>query len=248
MTDRDRELLAFAAEHRFVLPDHARALLGVSARAARGRLRALAALGTLAHEPPSSYRITGKGLALIGSELPRPQIDWRCYQHDVGLAWLWLAARRGTWGPMREVISERRLRSRDARRTDGEAPLAVRLGGVGPGGRERLHYPDLVLITAPGRRIALELELSPKRRVHREKILAGYGADARIDAILYLVEDVAIARSLMGSARRLGVADRVHVQPVRWSLADGQAGARAAAGRAKPAAESAAHHSPVLSA
>ena len=39
------------------------------------------------------------------------------YWHDVGAAWLWLAARNGAFGPMREVLAERVMRSRDARGT-----------------------------------------------------------------------------------------------------------------------------------
>jgi hypothetical protein len=214
---RERELLTFVSEHRFVLPEHLQALLGVSARASGRRLRSLSSIGALRYEPPSIYQITRKGLALIGSELLPPRMDWHCYRHDIGVAWLWLAARSGTWGPMREVLAERRMRSLDATRQPDEAPLAAGLGGVGPRGRERLHYPDLLLVTPAGHRIALELELSRKGRSHREKILAGYGSDPRIDVVLYLVEDVAIARALAASARRIGTSDRVQIQPVRWS-------------------------------
>ena len=90
----------------------------------------------------------------------------------------------------------------------------MRLGGVGPGGRERLHYPDLLLIDPGGRRIAIELELSSKGRGRREKILAGYAADARVDVVLYLVRDGRIGRSIQKSARRLGIGPLVHVQRV----------------------------------
>jgi hypothetical protein len=213
---RDRELLTFVSEHRFVLSEHLQALLDVSRRASARRLRSLSSIGAVRHEPPSIYQITRKGLALIGSELPAPRMDWHCYRHDIGVAWLWLAARSGTWGPLREVLAERRMRSVDATRQSGEAPLSVRLGGLGPGGRERLHYPDLLLITPGGHRIALELELSRKGRSQRERILAAYGADPRIDVVLYLVEDAAIAHALAASAQRMGTSDRVQIQPVRW--------------------------------
>ncbi len=93
--------------------------------------------------------------------------------------------------------------------------MGVRLGGTGPGGRERLHYPDLLLVTPDGRRIAVELELSAKGTARREKILAGYGADARIDAVLYLVDRPVLATAIRSSARRLGISHHVHVQWVR---------------------------------
>ena len=90
-------------------------------------------------------------------------------------------------------------------------PLGIRLGGLGPGGKPRLHYPDLLVQTA-GCRVALELELSPKGRARREGILAGYGADRRIDAVFYLLESGAMAGAIRSAARRMGVAPLVHVQ------------------------------------
>ena len=210
-------MLAFVADHRLVLASHVGALLDIKADAARDRLRALCSAGllsqrTLFHRQPAHYQVTRKGLATIGSDLPVPRLDLRAYNHDVGLAWLWLAARAGTFGELGAVHSERRLRSRDAR-IDGRAePLAVRLGGFGPAGRERLHYPDLLLSTGDGRRFALELELSGKGRVRRETILAGYAADARIDAVVYLVDRLDVARAVRASASRLGVSSLVHVQ------------------------------------
>lgn len=224
ITPRDRLILELLAEHRLILPAHAQVLLGVSRSAAGSRLRALAGSGYLAPRrifagQPTSYQITRKGLAAIGSPLPTPQLDLRAHAHDVGVAWLWLAARAGTFGPLKAVISERAMRSVDGRRHEPPGPLpgplGVRLGGTGPGGRERLHYPDLLLVTSDGRRIAVELELSAKGSARREKILAGYGADARIDAVLYLVDRPALAAAIQSSARRLGISHHVHVQRVR---------------------------------
>jgi len=220
LTARDRELLAFVAVHRLVLATHVQALLGVSARAANGRLRSLASAGILAgervfHRRPGCYRITRKGLAVVDSDLPPPRIDLRGYEHDIGVAWLWLAAHNGAFGGVREVLSERQLRSADAGGEGTREPLAVRLGGAGASAGRRLHYPDLLLITPHEKRIALELELSPKGRTRLEKILAGYGADSRIDAVLYLVEDRRLAHSLQASAARLDVSHRIHVQAVR---------------------------------
>jgi hypothetical protein len=212
-----------AAEHRLVLPAHVQVLLKVSPSTAGSRLRALAGAGYLVPRRifagrPTNYQITRRGLAAIGSPLPAPQLDLRSHAHDVGLGWLWLAARGGTFGPLSGVISERTMRSLDARPDDQAArsgPLGVRLGGTGPGGRERLHYPDLMLVTPVGRRIAVELELSAKGAARREKILAGYGADARIDAVLYLVDRPGLATAIRASARRLGISHHVHVKWIR---------------------------------
>jgi hypothetical protein len=224
ITDRDRELLRFLAAHRLALADQVQALLRISAAATSARLRPLSRAGlihteTVFHRQPACHQITRKGLAAIGSELPPPRLDLRGYRHDVGLGWLWLAARAGTFGPVSEIVSERQMRSHDgiAQAAGEQVPFGVKLGGVGPGGRDRLHYPDLVLRTASGHRVAVELELSPKGRGRRERILASYGAERRIDAVLYLVEDPAVGRAIRGSAARLGLSDIVHVQRCRWS-------------------------------
>jgi hypothetical protein len=237
LTDPDVELLGFLAEHRLVLPEHAAVLLDRSPGTARARLGRLGAGGYVRSERlfrgrPPMHLITSAGLRVIGSTLEPPRVDVRAYRHDVGVAWLWLAARRGTFGPLQEIIAERRMRSRDGARgshREPAEPVGVRLGGFGPRGQERLHYPDLLLRTADGRRVALELELSPKTRARLEAILTGYGADPRIDSVVYLVDHAAVARSVTGAARRLGVSSLVHTQRVRF------AGAAPAARRAPTA-------------
>lgn len=224
LTARDLELLEFVSEHRLVVPDHVAALLDCPRRTVSERLHALAESGYLREEwvfagQPPSLLITRKGLNVIGSGLPTPRMDLRAYTHDIGVAWLWLAAHSGSFGALHDVYGERRLRSHDAAPDREDEPLAVRLGGPGPRGRARLHYPDLVLVASDGRRIALELELSWKSRKRREDILTGYAFDRRIDAVVYFVEDRRLGRAILDSARRLGISERVHVQPVRVTAA-----------------------------
>ena len=212
---------------------HVQALLGVSSTAASKRLRALEIESLLCrdalfHRYPPHYRIARDGLEVIGSGLPVPKRGLNV-AHDIGVAWLWLAAQRGAFGSLREVISERRMRSSDgieahaARRTgrSAEEPFGVRLSGHGPGGHPRLHYPDLLLVDRAGRRVAVELELSTKGRGRRDQIIGGYASDRRIEAVLYLVQDHRIAREVQAAARRFGLQQRVLVQPVR--LGAGQA-------------------------
>jgi hypothetical protein len=225
LTASDLELLRFAGEHRFVLSAHVQALLRLTAKAADARVAELSDAGCLAERTvfanfPATYRSTRRGLDAIGSKLRAPTIDLGRYDHEVGAAWLWLAARNGAFGPMREVLGERQLRSRDGAaegRPGLAGPLAVRLGGVGRGGRPRLHHPDLLLVDPAGRRLAVELELSSKGRERRERILAGYAADRRIAGVLYVVESPRLAESIRTSARRLGISDLVHVRRVRWA-------------------------------
>ena len=221
LTDRDAQLLEFAAEHRLVLSAHAQALLGSSQAAAQRRLGALAAAGLLErrmyfHGRPSCFQISRPGLAAIDSKLPVPREDLRCYAHDVGMAWLWLAAHSGSFGAARQIVGERQMRSADGAADPGAPRYGVRLGGFGPTGRDRLHYPDLLLVRADGRRVALELELSAKGRIRREGILAAYGAETRIDAVLYLTDHLGVSRAIRSSARSVGVAGLVQVQALRW--------------------------------
>jgi hypothetical protein len=218
ITAADRELLGFLAEHRLVLDSHLKSLLG-SRYGSGARLRTLERAGLLRQGPrfggqPRCFQITRPGLDVVGSRLPAPRIDLREYKHDVGVAWLWLAAGRGAFGPVQEMISERALRSRDMASDGDEPSLGVRLGLAGPEGRERLHYPDLLLVDPRGCRIAIELELTSKGVARRDRILAGYASDARIDAVLYLVEKVGIGRKVEASARAVGATARVQIHRV----------------------------------
>jgi hypothetical protein len=214
----DHRLLTFIGEHRFVLPAQAAALLRTSDDAAGSRLHELTDAGYLIEEPvlarqPIAYRSTRLGLDAIGSELRPLPISLTNYWHDVGAAWLWLAADNGAFGPTREVVAERVMRSRDARGLDD--PFGVRLGGLGRDGRERLHYPDLLTVDRSGRRLAVELEITTKSPVQRERILAGYAADPRVAKVLYVVYEPRVGRALSASISRLRISSLVAIQQVR---------------------------------
>jgi hypothetical protein len=237
ITERDRTLLSFAAEHRFVTAVQIAVVLEVTAAAADARLRALSDGGYLRrerklHRAPAAHRITPSGLRAVGSDLPAPRrLDLATYRHDEGLVWLRLAAHRGRFGPLHEVVSERRMRSEDARPAAGTTRHGVRLGGVGLGGRDRVHYPDMVVTTAAGHRVAFELELSTKSQDRREGILAGYGADPRVDVVVYLVDRRDVRRAIERSAARVGVSDLIRVHDVSLRGSEPAAGGSRAASR-----------------
>ena len=246
LTERDHALLAFMAEHRLVLERQLERLVGAGEGRLRGRLLALAADGLVRPgrvfgEP--HYQIRPTGLSAIGSNLSAPRFSVACYRHDVGVAWLWLAARDGTFGPLREVIGERRLRSHDGVRDRPSEPYGVRLGGYDRYGNPRLHYPDVLLVDPRARRVALELELTPKGRERRELILGGYGADSRIEGVVYLVEDTREGRSirrLVGeTVRQMDLADRVRfqfIEPIRVMADEPNRGPHRVSGARRPAA------------
>jgi hypothetical protein len=220
LTARDRRMLHFLAEHRLVLESQIVSLLGDSRSSVQRRLRTLAAKGYLAHKPGFDRSrccvIRPRGLAAIGSALKAPEENLGMYRHDVGVAWLWLAAARGRFGPLADVIGERRIRSHDMA-FPGD-PYALRLGGYDEHGRERRHCPDILLIDHSGHRLALELELTAKNKARREEILAGYGADRRLAGVLYVVEKNshgrAIGRAIESTAAELGIGERLQVRPL----------------------------------
>jgi hypothetical protein len=242
--ERDVALLEFAAQHRLILRAQAQAVLGLAEGSTAARLKALSEAGLLEREPsrfrgiPACFLITLAGLKAIGSSLPKPRFDLGTHDHDVGLAWLYLGAQAGKFGAVRSVLSERQMRSHDARADREGPPHAVRLGGYDGHGRERLHYPDLVLELASGHRIAFELELTGKDTRRRERILSGYAADRRIDAVVYLAEDPAVQRNVQRSAARLGISSRVIVQRCAFPEPDRRGGAGRAAHRTRPGARS----------
>ncbi len=215
--DRDRQILELLAEHRVLVGLHVQALLGVGADAAARRLRRLREAGLIRSERvfegyPAAIWISPRGLAAIESRLPAPKLDLRGYRHDIGLGWLWLAARNGAFGAVAEQISERSMQSLDRRADRPGAPFGVGLGIVGPGGGEQLHYPDLLLTLADGRRLAIELELTRKGRARLDRIMLGYAADGRIDDVLYLVPSRAAGRPVEEAAGRAGLSGAVHIQ------------------------------------
>jgi hypothetical protein len=226
-------VLELLAEHRVLVEWHVRELLGVGEDATARRLRRLASAGLVDYARifeghPAAVSITRRGLGAIGSPLPAPRLDLKGYRHDVGVGWLWLAARRGAFGHVDAITSERTMRSRDRRREAGEQPLGVGLGLHGPHGGEQLHYPDLLLELTGGRRVAVELELSGKGRRRLDQIMFAYAGDGRLDGVLYLAPPGRIARDVRDAAGRAGISDTVKVQ----LLADGSpAGAPDPVGR-----------------
>jgi hypothetical protein len=208
--DRDREVLELLAEHRMAVGWHAARLLGVSRGRADARLRALAQHGYVRREqifsgqPPAVW-ITRKGMAVLESRLPPPRPDLRGYRHDVGLAWLWVAARQGAFGALSNQVSERTMRSHDRRADRGRSRFGL---GIGAG----VHYPDLLLETATGHRIAVELELTPKSRRRLDRIMLAYAGSGQIDGVLYLCPPGPVAEHVRDAARRAGISRLVHVQ------------------------------------
>lgn len=212
LDEDDLAILRLLAEHRVSTAAHVQALLGCGSRHAGRRLGVLARHGLIrterifAREAPAAW-ITRAGLGTVASRLPPPRLDLKGYRHDLGVAWLWLAAGEGAFGELRGELSERSMRSHDRRLDATQRPIGV---GIGPAGTR--HYPDLLLETAGGHRVAVELELTAKSRRRLDRIMLGYACDARFDAVLYLCPPGSIRSAVEAAARRAGIAELVHVQ------------------------------------
>jgi hypothetical protein len=224
---RDPELLEFLAVHRLALVDHLSVLLGDRDVATR-HLGALVGSHLVRCErvmrfEPDCVQITRAGLASIRSELPAPEFEPR-YRHDVGVAWMWLAARGGAWGPTERIMTEREMRSRDQRRfqgtgddsrrdqTQSAAPLGIRFSDDDKG---RLHYPDLLLIRGR-RRVAVELQLAAPSPRRLRRILSGYGVDKRVSAILFAIVDPNVGNLVRSAAAEVDGPPAIHIQPAKF--------------------------------
>ncbi len=219
ITDADLSVLGPLAEHRVLIAPQVASLLGVAEDTATRRLNRLRAAGLVNHERvfdghPAATWITSRGLGAIESGLPRPRVDLRGYRHDVGVGWLWLAARNGAFGELAGVAADRRMRAQDTSAARAGEPLrhGIGLGLLGPHGRPQHHYPDLLVTQRSGHRIAVELELTAKSPGRMARIMTAYASDSDIDAVIYVVQNRAIAQLVSDSARRAGIAGIVHIR------------------------------------
>lgn len=228
----DREALEFLAAHRMALADHVMVLLGGDRELASERLAELERMRLVWRErvlrsDPDCFRITRAGLSFIGSDLPPPEFDPR-YQHDVGVAWLWLAATHGAFGETDRVLTEREMRATDATESrssgaggtqPGSGPAAARPRFGVPLADENqnapLQYPDLFLIR--GRhRIPVHLQLAAPSPRRLTRLLAGYAPNAHATAVLFLVTDPKIGGIVRSAATAATTSPTVHIQPARF--------------------------------
>jgi hypothetical protein len=229
INERDASVLGPLAEHRLLIVPQLALLLGVSERTAARRLKVLQEdrlleVRSIFSGAPGAVAIRSRGLRATGSPLKAPQLNLNEYRHDVGVGWLWLAARSGSLGELNGLATDRRMQAADAAALAGglTPQWGIGLGLLGPHGRPQHHYPDLMLDMASGHRVAVELELTGKSTRRMTRIMGAYASDARIDHVLYLAANRTIADRVLASARRAGISERVHVQLLAH---DGIAGA-----------------------
>jgi hypothetical protein len=151
VSEVDEEVLRYVARHPFVLVSHVQALLGLQEQAAAERLASLSADGFIRLTPRprnqlASYQITRSGLAQIGSDLPVPRVDLRRYWHDIGVVWLWVAARNGVFGEIERVFSEREMQAADQIDAAAKDPVDLDLS---PALRSKAADASFGIMTGP---------------------------------------------------------------------------------------------------
>ncbi|MGH2859907.1 MAG: hypothetical protein ACRDLT_00205 [Solirubrobacteraceae bacterium] len=229
LTERETSVLGPLAEHRLLTVPQVAVLLGVTERTAVKRLRQLEhdrtiRLRSIFDGLPWAASIQSRGLRALGSALKPPHVNFNEYRHEVGVGWLYLAARAGSFGELHGIATDRRMQAEDlsAKAAGRAAPWGLGLGTLGSNGRPQHHYADLILDAASGQRLAVELELTAKSSGRMAAIMTAYASDASVDHVLYLAATRTIAERVLESARRAGIPERVHV---RRLAADGIAGA-----------------------
>ncbi len=186
LAPRDLDILRFAVRHGMVSDDQLTTRFFTGPAPGR-RLRALEAAGLLVRDPvlttlPAVVRATPRGTRLAGCDLAPASLDLARIRHNLALVDLseeLLATHPGSaWTTEREL---RRDRMRSARR-----------GGAWE--RQR-RVPDGLLRLESGTRVAVELDLTPKRSARLDLLAGAYAVDRDVDTVWwYLPSAVAVSR------------------------------------------------------
>lgn len=170
---------------------------------------------------PAAYRITRTAAQQIDPALPplRP-LDPGQYRHEIGIAWLTAAARTGSLGEMRDVLTRRQMHAADTTGRSAkllDTPAATFKDEPVPGAwlDARRAYPDLGLLPADGgggwATVLIILQAPDPHRL--QTLLRRSHRDRLLRAQFFLVEqDQEIDILINTAAAELGLTDYVHVQ------------------------------------
>ncbi|MGA3183491.1 MAG: hypothetical protein ABSE52_02680 [Candidatus Dormibacteria bacterium] len=195
LTPRDVEVLSFTAHHGMVTPDQLTTRFFASTPAALRRLGALETAGLLVRDrvlvaAPPVVRTTRAGIRRAGCDLAPASLDLARVRHNLALVDLseeLLASHPGSvWTTERELRRDRMRAARSGGRWD----------------RQR-RVPDGLLRLADGTRVAVELDLTPKRSARLDLLAGAYAVDRDVDIVWwYLPSEVAVSRMRALGAER----------------------------------------------
>ena len=213
-TDRDGEIVAFIGSLGAAGAVHVMERFGMSRCSAYRRLRLLTGEGLLRPHHilwghPGLYTATRTGLRWQGLErLEVTRLGPGSFEHAWELASAAVALARGL--PNHELVGERllRLRERD------EGLIASVVVGRRAGDHAILHRPDLALLRADGRALAVEVELSVKAPTRLAAICRGYARARHVERVFYLATPAA-ARALARAVHETRAGERVTILDLR---------------------------------
>ena len=175
IVERDLHLMNFAGLHGRVTAGHINEVFFENQNAAYRRLKKLVDAGYLKHDRVfhnrgGIYRVAQKGMRLAGLELPPAGLDVADLEHDLAVVDLSSGVLGATLASAGTAlwITEREIRHADMRRRREKGT-----GRLLPG-RQIGKIPDGLLVGPGGERIAVELEIAPKRTKTYRQILLGY--------------------------------------------------------------------------
>ena len=200
VTPRDEQIIRWLVRMRLATAAHIGRAFHTTPAAAARRARALCRASLLRRERvlwglPSLYVVLPAGARLTASPLAAsPAIDLAGLRHDLALVSLSLDLLEAV--PGSHWISERELRRERA----GEDGLGL-----------RTHFPDGVHVLPDGRRVAVELDLTPKTGRRLGGILRYYARSRAYDAVRYFLPTPGAAGRISALAR-----DLPHVRAEVW--------------------------------
>jgi hypothetical protein len=136
-------------------------------------------------------RATREGQRYVGlADLPLALVRPGAVAHELGCAEVAFGLERDLAGDDARVLAERELRL--AERAEGR-PLAS--APLSAHGREGMHRPDLAIL-APGRAIAVEVELSTKAPRRLEAIMRAWRRASHVAEVRYLCGSAGVRRAV----------------------------------------------------
>lgn len=208
LTPGDIAVLRFLGRQRFATAPQVARWAGRTEKKIYPRLCGLRAQELVEFRRPlierGVYLATRAGLATAGLSLSAARVDIATFTHDRLVADLAVDLERGG----AEVLTEREMRHHDETPdlVEGGTRYAVTLPS---GGR---HYPDLLVALPSGRYQAVEVELTPKNRARRERILTGYARARHIETVTYHVASAQLSDLIGRTTASLAIGDLVEIR------------------------------------
>ena len=213
-TKKDAEIVGWIGRIGAAGAEHVMARFEMGQSWAYTRLSRLVSSGLLEHRTllyrePGLYVATAEALRWCGLDrLGVYQVGPGGFEHARHVAGAAAELHRGFAGW--EILSERQLRVEES---DRGALVASAKVGERPGGRAALHRPDLALISAEGRALAIEVELSIKAPRRLAAICRGWARARHVSHVYYLAES-APARAVSRAIAETRAEDRITVLPL----------------------------------